>query len=99
MAVETNVAVQRPKGTPVPSLQYEPVRIVEKTIMVVSGDGGAVPYNLINLFSRRGIPDIRTGDFVTDLTTNATYRASGIPITHDSSYLKIQLTRYVEVTP
>ncbi len=98
MAVETTVAVQRPKGTPVPTLQNEPVRIVEKTIMVVSGDGGAVPYNLINLFSRRGIPDIRTGDYMT-ATDGSAYRASGVPIVHDSSYLKIQLTRYTEITP
>lgn len=98
MAVETLVNVQRPKGTPVPTLQNVPVRIVEKTMMVAAGDGGAVPYNFINLFSRVGSPDIRTGDYLT-ATDGSAYRASGVPIVHDSSYLRIQLTRYVEVTP
>lgn len=98
MAIETLVNVQRPKGTPVPTLQNVPVRIVEKTIMVAAGDGGAVPYNLIQLYSRVGSPDIRTGDYLT-ATDGSAYRASGVPIVHDSSYLRIQLTRYVEVTP
>lgn len=66
--------------------------------MVASGEGGAVPYNLINLFSRQGVPDIRTGDYLT-VTDGSTYRASGVPIVHDSSYLKIQLTRFTEQTP
>lgn len=98
MAVETLVSVQRPKGTPVATLQNVPVRIVEKTMTVVSGDGGAVPYNLIQLYSRVGIPAITTGDYLV-ATDGSAYRASGVPIVHDSSYLKIQLTRYVEVTP
>lgn len=98
MAVETLASVQRPKGTPVPTLQNVPVRIKETTIMVVSGNGGAVPYNKIDLFSRVGVPDIRTGDYIT-VTDGSAYRASGVPIVHDSSYLKIQLTRFTEQTP
>lgn len=98
MAVETFVQVQRPKGTPVAGLGQVPVRIVEKTIMMQMGNGGATPYTLINLFSREGVPDIRTDDWLI-ATDGSTYRASGVPIVHDMSYLSIQLTRYAESTP
>lgn len=98
MAVETLVNVQRPKGTPVTTLQNVPVRIVEKTMMVQSGNGGATPYNLIWLFSRVGVPDIRTGDYLV-ATDGMAYRASGIPKKNDVSFLKIQLTYYSETTP
>ena len=99
MATETFVAVQRPKGTPVAGLGQVPVRIVEKTIMVQNGNGGATPYTLINLFSREGVPDIRTGDYIIDTVNGPAYRASGVPVAHDVSYLSIQLTRYAETTP
>lgn len=97
MAVETNVTTVRRAGAVVNSLPI-PVRIVEKTIMVLAGDGGARPYVQIRLFSRVGVPDIRQKDLLT-ITDGTQYRASGIPIVHDQSYLSIELTHFVETTP
>jgi hypothetical protein len=98
MAIETLVVSALRGGQPVASLANTPVRIVEKTIMVQTGQGGAIPYTTIRLFSREGVPDIRQKDLLT-VTDGTIYRTSGIPIVHDSSYLSIELVHFVETTP
>jgi len=97
MAIETLVNVTR-AGTPVASLANTPVRIVEISPIVIANSGGAIPANSLNLFSRVGVPDIRLKDSLT-ATDGTKYRVSGVPIVHDSSYLKVQIVKYVETTP
>lgn len=79
--------------------QNEPVRIVEKTIFVQGGAGGAVPYNFLELYSLRGVPDIRQGDVLTDTVSGQQYRTSGTVFKYDQSFLKVEITRYTAGTP